>query len=206
MLFRSAGMAQAAVSGGVAAWGESSYGQTAVPVEAQSGVKAIAAGQYHTAALKADGSVMVWGNNSSGQTNIPVEAQSGVVAIAAGASHTVAVKADGSVIAWGNNVYGQTTVPVAAQSGVSAAAGGFGMPVVLIGTGVITPAPLNAARSGNNFVISWPGDATGFILQSTLNLFPPVTWGGCHESSGSGGRAVDDHKCHDRPGEVLPSV
>ena len=50
------------------------------------------------------------------------------------------------------------------------------MPVVLIGTGVITPAPLTAARSGNNFVISWPGDAAGFIVQSTLNLFPPVTW------------------------------
>ena len=56
-----AGMAQAAVSGGVAAWGESSYGQTAVPVEAQSGVTAIAAGPVHTMALKSDGSVMAWG-------------------------------------------------------------------------------------------------------------------------------------------------
>jgi hypothetical protein len=60
-------------------------------VAAQSGVTAIAAGQYHTVALKSDGTVVAWGDNYYGQTNVPVAAQSGVTAIAAGGYHTVAI-------------------------------------------------------------------------------------------------------------------
>jgi alpha-tubulin suppressor-like RCC1 family protein len=71
-----------------------------VPVGAQSGVVAIAAGVFHTVALKNDGSVLAWGNNGAGQTSVPVAAQSGVVAIAAGDRHTVALKSDGSVPLW----------------------------------------------------------------------------------------------------------
>src|SRR6185503_16976613 len=90
-------------------------GETTVPVAAQSGVRAIAAGEYYTVALKADGSVVAWGRNDSGQTTVPVAAQSGVTAVAAGWRHAVALKADGTVVAWGRNDLGQTTVPVAAQ-------------------------------------------------------------------------------------------
>ena len=57
--------------GSVVAWGDNSYGQTDVPVAAQSGVTAIAAGGSHTVALKSDGSVVAWGDNSSGQTTVP---------------------------------------------------------------------------------------------------------------------------------------
>ncbi len=114
--------------GAVVAWGNNNYGQTTVPVAAQSGVVAIAAGgsEYggHTVALKTDGSVVAWGENDYGQTTVPVAAQSGVTAIAAGAGHTVALKNDGSVLAWGRNFEGQTNVPVAAQSGVTAIAAG----------------------------------------------------------------------------------
>src|SRR5262245_55469815 len=87
-------VAQATIAGTVVAWGI----QTTIPLAAQSGVTAIAAGTGHTVALKADGSVVVWGDNSSGQTTVPVAAQSGVTAIAAGTGHTVALKADGSVV------------------------------------------------------------------------------------------------------------
>ena len=68
---------------------------------AQSGVTAIAAGDYHTVALKSDGTVVAWGDNGYGQTTVPVAAQSGVTAIAAGGYHTVALKNDGTVVAWG---------------------------------------------------------------------------------------------------------
>jgi len=68
----------------VVAW--NAEGQTTVPVAAQSGVTAIAAGGYHTVALKSDGSVVEWGATG------PVPAGlSGVTAIAAGADHTVAL-------------------------------------------------------------------------------------------------------------------
>ena len=49
--------------GSVVAWGDNGYGQTTVPVAAQSGVTAIAAGGSHTVALKNDGSVVAWGGH-----------------------------------------------------------------------------------------------------------------------------------------------
>ena len=110
----------AAASGVVVVWGASAP----VPIAAQSGVVAIAAGEEHIVALKMDGSVVAW--RISFQMTVPVAAQSGVTAIAAGGYHTVALKNDGSVVAWGDDDYGQITVPTAAQSGVTAiAAGGF---------------------------------------------------------------------------------
>jgi hypothetical protein len=91
------------------------------------GIKSIAAGQYHTVALKNDGTVVAWGYN--GQTTVP-SGLSGVTAIAAGALHTVALKNDGRVVAWGENGYGQTTVP-SGLSGVTAIAAGYSHTVAL---------------------------------------------------------------------------
>ncbi len=77
----------------------------------------LAAGQYHSVALKSDGNVVTWGGNGSGQlgdgttTNhsspMAVPGLTDVVAVAAGRHHTVALKSDGTVWAWGNNYYGQ---------------------------------------------------------------------------------------------------
>src|SRR6266568_266325 len=91
---------------------------------AASGVTAIAAGAYNSAALKSDGSVAVWGNNDYGQTAVPTTATSGVTAISSRGSHALALKSDGSVVAWGLNNYGQTDVPTSALSGVIAVAAG----------------------------------------------------------------------------------
>jgi len=35
---------------------------------------------------------------------------------------------------------------------------------------------LRARPNGNELILSWPTNAVGFTLQSTLNLAPPVTW------------------------------
>ena len=129
-----AGISQAASPLAVLAWGNNGSGQTTVPVAAQSGVTAIAAGYGHTVALKSNGGVIAWGVGSYdnyGQTNVPVAAQTGMTAIAAGEYHSVALKNDGSVVAWGNNGSGQTTVPVEAQSGVMAIAAGGNHTVAL---------------------------------------------------------------------------
>jgi alpha-tubulin suppressor-like RCC1 family protein len=89
------------------------------------GVTRIAAGSFHTLALKNDGTVWAWGGNFAGQlgdgtsgdqsTPTQVPGLSGVVAIAATDMGSVAVKADGSVWCWGAIDEGwrdQTSIPV----------------------------------------------------------------------------------------------
>ncbi|HRI14795.1 MAG TPA: immunoglobulin domain-containing protein, partial [Verrucomicrobiota bacterium] len=125
----------AAPADAVGAWGGNDFGQTKVPVAAQSGVTAIAAGGSHTVALKSDGTVMAWGWNRDGQTNVPA-GLSGVTAIAAGELHTVALKSDGTVVAWGGNSYGQTSVP-AGLTGVTAIAAGGTHTVALKSDGTV---------------------------------------------------------------------
>ncbi len=105
----------------VVAWGANWSGESSVP-GGLSGIVAIAAGNSHTVALKADGTVSAWGANWSGETNVP-EGLTQVVAIAASGSHTVALKADGTVVSWGTNWYGELNVPAGLADVIAVAAG-----------------------------------------------------------------------------------
>ena len=119
------------------------------------------------------GTVVAWGYNGQGQTNVPA-GLSGMTAIAAGDYHTVALKSDGTVVAWGWNDYGQTTVPVG-LSGVTAIAAGHSHTVAIVGTGVVGPT-VTALSTGHNLTLLWPDSATGYRVESTLSLSPPLTW------------------------------
>jgi len=90
--------------GSVIAWGcgtvtigtlvlSGDFGQCAVPAAAASGVTAIAAGSFHSLALKQDGSVIAWGcvGSDNGQCSVPAEASTGVMAIAAGGYQSLAL-------------------------------------------------------------------------------------------------------------------
>jgi alpha-tubulin suppressor-like RCC1 family protein len=94
----------------VAAWGDDSWGQTTLPVGVNN-VKAIAAGQRHSLALKSDGTIIAWGydypstyQGVSGATDVP-HGLTNAVAVAAGSDWSMALKANGTVAAWG--AYGE---------------------------------------------------------------------------------------------------
>jgi formylglycine-generating enzyme required for sulfatase activity len=163
-------------NGSVLAWGRNDFGETDVPVAAQSGVVAIAAGGYmragHSVALKSDGSVLAWGRNDSnpaagvyGVTDVPVAAQSGVTAIAAGGMFTVALKNDGTVVAWGDNLYGQVTGTAAQGTGAPRCA--VAAPVTLGGqvlsgvTAIAAGAFYTVALKNDGSVLAWGNNDRG---------------------------------------------
>jgi alpha-tubulin suppressor-like RCC1 family protein len=82
-------------------------------------VAAVAAGQYHTLALRRDGSALGWGNASEGRlgdgssgrsqsSSLPgLVGADGIVAIAAGERHSLIIVRDGTVGCFGSNFLGQ---------------------------------------------------------------------------------------------------
>ena len=132
--------------GTLVAWGTSAVGEigngttnTLVDAPAQvlgvggagvlTGVVAVAAGEFHSLALRSDGTVVAWGDDSFGQlgrglsgssvtTPVQVKGARGVgfltdvVAIAAGRNHSLALRSDGILFAWGTNLDGQLGVGV----------------------------------------------------------------------------------------------
>lgn len=83
----------------------------------------VAAGDYHSLALKRDGTVIAWGRNDHQQTNVP-PTLSNVTAIAAGANHCLALKRDGTVEGWGQDNFFQTVPPEGLTGVYAIAAGG----------------------------------------------------------------------------------
>ncbi len=112
--------------GTVWAWGNNDSGQLgrggntcpanscAIPAQVPglSGVTAIAAGTWHSLAVKSDGTLWGWGDNSyyqlgDGSTNdhfSPVLITTGMVGVTANFNHALAVKSDGTVWGWGATV------------------------------------------------------------------------------------------------------
>ncbi len=77
------------------AWG--AYGQSTLPGNL-TGLIAIAAGGYHSLALRPEATVVAWGDNTYGQSTVPPNLTA-VSAIAAGEYHSLALKSDGTVVA-----------------------------------------------------------------------------------------------------------
>src|SRR5205823_13817071 len=89
------------------------------------GVIAIAAGSFHSLAVKKDGTVVAWGCgiNDFGQCSVP-GGLTGVVAVAAGDTQSIALRSDGTVLARGGcRFYGHC--PPDEYPGGSATAAGF---------------------------------------------------------------------------------
>ncbi len=160
------------------------------------GVIAIAAGAYHSLALKSDGTVVAWGGDFSEQLGdgandvdqpAPVLVHtvsgggvlSGIVAIAAGGYHTLALKSDGTVVAWGRNEFGELgngaitglePTPVAV---VGVGGSGFLANVVAIAAGTVH----SLALRSDGTVVAWGRDDDGQLgngSASSANQATPV--------------------------------
>lgn len=129
------GAAPLAQAGGlVVMWGANGSGQSSVP-PALGACNAVAAGSFHSAALKQNGTVACWGDNSLSQCNVPGSLGT-CIAVAAGYDHTLAIKSNGFVAAWGANAVGQTTVPVSLGT-CTQVAGGASHSLALRTTGTV---------------------------------------------------------------------
>lgn len=106
---------------GLTAWGKASYEASVAP-EPHHGFSAVAAGSFHSLALRNNGSIVAWGDNQHGQTSVP-EPNEEFAAIAAGCYHSMGLKIDGSIVAWGRNTRGECDVPEPNSDYVAIAAG-----------------------------------------------------------------------------------
>ena len=102
-------------------WGNNDFNQ-GVTIPGLSNLVTIAAGGFHTLALRADGEVLAWGDNFDGQCDVP-QGLNNVVGIAGGGYHSLAVRANGRVAAWGSPYDGQIAVPAEAKDVVAVSAG-----------------------------------------------------------------------------------
>ncbi len=161
------------------------------------GIVAIAAGEWHSLALRSDGTVWAWGDNSHGQlgdgtiedrsTPVQVYGLTDVIAIACGYYHSLAVRADGTVWAWGYNEYGQlgngttidckSPVQVVGLTGVIAVAGGFSHSMALTSVGTVYAWGNNGSGQLGNGTND-PSDVPGSVL--VVSQVVSIACGGYH--------------------------
>ena len=151
----------------------------------------VAAGAFHSLALKSDGTVWAWGDNEDGQlgdgtytsesTPVQVYGISNVKQIAAGGRLSVAVKTDGTVWAWGYNPCGLGNEMTTPSIYVFQVSGLTDIQEVVVGNpdaGSTTTGSMNCyviALKNDGTVWSWGYNADGELGDgTTMNRTTPV--------------------------------
>jgi alpha-tubulin suppressor-like RCC1 family protein len=178
-------------------WGRNSYGQLgnntttnrSTPVTTFAGGtnwKQVAAGGFHTAAIKTDGTLWTWGRNHQGQLgdNTTTQRNTPVTTFAGGTNwkqvssariHSAAIKTDGTLWAWGFNGNGQLGDNTVTQrlTPITTFSGGTNWKQVFCGYGHI------ATIKTDGTLWIWGFNNTGQlgtnIVGGTTNRSTPVT-------------------------------
>jgi hypothetical protein len=143
---------------------------------------AIAAGPFHSLALKSDGSIVGWGDNWAGEATPPDG--NDFVAIAAGGGgspimvgFSLALKSDGSIIGWGDNHVGQATPPAGNDFVSIAAQGDYALALKsdgsVIGWGDNYFGQATSPE-GNDYIAIATGEQHSLVLKSNGSI---VGWG-----------------------------
>jgi alpha-tubulin suppressor-like RCC1 family protein len=155
------------------------------------GYSAVAAGEYHTLALRRDGRVFAAGSNANGELGngtqtttyagapTQVISLSGVTAIAAGCNHSLALTSTGEVWGWGYNYRGQigssaltkqlTPIKVPGLPAIKAIAAGCSHSMALDTAGYVWTWGYNVygqLGNGNTTGTSIPFKITGFVASA----------------------------------------
>ncbi len=117
-----AGAPEPVVLGTVGAWGQNDFGQINVPIRLD-GVAQVAAGTWHTLALRNDGTIAAWGLEAA-YAGITTAELGEITALAAGGQHSLVLRATGEVVGFGANASGQATPPPFDLAASAIAAGG----------------------------------------------------------------------------------
>jgi alpha-tubulin suppressor-like RCC1 family protein len=175
---------------------------TTLPASPANNWVSVAAGNYHTVAVKSDGTLWAWGRNSYGQlgdgtTNdspTPTPKQVGSSAdwseVFAAFDHTVAVKKNGELWIWGRNIEGQlgdgtgssTSNPERIDAALTIVKQGYGSGAVACNGGACagiydygTTLVLTATPNGYSSFGGWIGCASVAGNTCTINLTQPLT-------------------------------
>ena len=150
-------------------------------------VIAVATGDRHFLALKADGTVLAWGDNANGQTSVPA-GLTNVVAIAGGSAFSLALRGDGTVAGWGDDTYNQTNIPAGMTNVVAITAGGLQC-LALIGTGPpVQRVPLISPQcTSRGFTVSLPTQNGRVYALEYKNSLTDAAWKGLPLVAGTGG-------------------
>lgn len=183
-------------TGNLYAWGHNGSGQVGngglldvtVPVLVLTGVKAMAAGDGFSLAVKNDGSLWAWGRNAQGQlglgntverlspTQVPGITTAGKVA--AGGQHSLILLAGGSVLATGNNDFGQlglgSTTPASTPTMVPGLSGVTGISAGYSHSGSFGP-DTEIHLWGRNFEGQCGGGASSAVTYTSPQILTGVT-------------------------------
>ena len=197
-------------SGLVVAWGagqtntsfQTEWGQSIVPVTLGTCTR-VAAGVFHTVALKLDGTVRAFGAGTTntgifpryGQSTVPTnlgvctDIAAGGAYVGSSGSHTLAIKSDKTIKGWGANFDGQTDVPAVNSDWLQISAGGLHSAAIKMPTSILPcQGDFNSDRKRDGldltFMLSaWGtsgGDINGDGMTDGLDMSYLLSgWGSC---------------------------